>query len=70
MPTQTVPTLPAEGFVPLSSALQIAGCSKSTLWRWIADGRFPRPYKTGPNSSRFDAGELRAWMVRVREGAK
>ena len=44
-------------------ACQLIGCSKSTFWRRVADGTFPRPLKIGglsrwPQSEILNAIEL------------
>ncbi|MER9936129.1 AlpA family phage regulatory protein [Mesorhizobium sp. M0088] len=33
---------------------------RSTLWRGINAGRYPKPLKIGPNSNRWRSGELYA----------
>lgn len=33
---------------------------RSTLWRGIADGRYPKPLKVGPSINRWRVGEGRA----------
>jgi len=60
--------LPAEGFVRRPTVLAIFGMTKSTLFRWIHDGRFPAPKKLGPAVSGWDVAELRAHMERIRNG--
>jgi predicted DNA-binding transcriptional regulator AlpA len=43
----------------------------ATLYRGIKAGRYPRPIKVGPNSSRWVASEVEAClqaMVEVRHG--
>ena len=33
--------------------------SPSTIWRMVADGRFPQPLRNGPRNSRWEVGQLR-----------
>jgi predicted DNA-binding transcriptional regulator AlpA len=63
------PTLPLEGFVSIKTVTAFFATSKSTLWRWIGEGKFPRPKLIGPGSSRFDVLELRAHIEKIRGGA-
>ncbi len=35
----------------------------ATLWQWVADGRFPKPYKLGPRTTAWDVGEVREWLT-------
>lgn len=37
------------------------GVSKATIYRWIADGRFPAPIKLGPNTSAWKTTDLEAF---------
>lgn len=42
------------GLLPISS---------STLWRWINEGKFPRPRKLGEKTTVWRAGDVRAWIA-------
>jgi excisionase family DNA binding protein len=33
--------------------------SKPTVWRWVREGRLPKPRKIGPNITRWEVGPLR-----------
>ena len=35
--------------------------SKSTLWRWIKQGLFPRPVRLGPKAVRWRESDIAAW---------
>ena len=37
------------------------GKSRSTLWRWERDGRFPRRRRIGPNSIAYASDEVDEW---------
>ncbi len=43
--------------------------SPATIWRWVASGRFPRPFRLGPNMTCWDLDEVEAWLDRQAEGA-
>jgi predicted DNA-binding transcriptional regulator AlpA len=62
-------TLPAEGFVRQPTVLAVFAISKSTLWRWMADGRFPKPCKLGPGTTAWAVDHLRAHIDRIRATA-
>lgn len=36
--------------------------SKSTLYKWVADGALPAPIKLGTRASAWRASEISAWM--------
>jgi prophage regulatory protein len=41
--------------------------SPSTLWRWVAEGLFPRPIKLGPRVTAWKVSSLREWMAQRAE---
>ena len=47
------------GIVPISPA---------TLWRWVRDGKFPKPFKLGPMVTVWDAAEVDAFIEAQRAG--
>ena len=50
-----------QGLLPVSPA---------TIWRFVKDGTFPRPFKLGENCTVWDASEVDAWLVSRKEAAK
>jgi prophage regulatory protein len=51
-----------DGFADLAETRRFAGApSRTTLWRWCRQGRFPKPLKLGPNRRGWRRSELRAW---------
>ena len=54
-------TLPKSGFVRLNAILAPNGplpIGRSTWWRGVKSGRFPKPIKFGPNTSMWDVEEI------------
>lgn len=45
---------------PKFSKLLYVGCA--TLWRMVREGRFPAPYKLGPNTTVWKCGEVRRYL--------
>jgi len=60
--------LPSEGFVRQPVVLAVFATSKTTLWRWVSSGQFPRPYKLSPGTVAWDVQELRDHMKKIRAG--
>ncbi|WP_420094772.1 helix-turn-helix domain-containing protein [Nocardia asteroides] len=60
-------TRPVE-FISTGEFARLAGVSTTTVRRWIADGRGPRPVKFG-HHWRFPADEVAEFMQRGRETA-
>jgi predicted DNA-binding transcriptional regulator AlpA len=47
-----------QGLLPVSPA---------TIWRFVKDGTFPRPFKLGENCTVWDASEVDAWLASRKE---
>ena len=60
--------LPQEGFVRQPVVLAVFGTTRATLWRWVATGRFPRPYKLSPGTTAWNVADLREHMKKICEG--
>ncbi|PKM31576.1 MAG: AlpA family transcriptional regulator [Gammaproteobacteria bacterium HGW-Gammaproteobacteria-11] len=45
-------------YLNVNEISQRYGISTSTIWRWVAAGIFPKPYKIGPAASRWHIDEL------------
>lgn len=39
----------------------------STLYRWISEGRFPKPIKIGPRRTAFRVSDLQSWIEKQSE---
>lgn len=35
--------------------------SRPTIWRWVKQGKFPKPVKLGGGTSRWKLSELEVW---------
>jgi predicted DNA-binding transcriptional regulator AlpA len=42
----------------LVNLVEIYSVSKRTIWRWVAEGRIPRPYAVSPRIRRWKANEI------------
>ncbi len=52
--------LPATGYIRLPDVLERIPVSKSTLYKWIAEGKFPKPTKKfGDRIAVWDVQEIR-----------
>ena len=45
-----------------ADVLALAGVSKSSLYRFVEEGRFPAPVPLGPCATRWVAHEVSAWL--------
>ena len=46
----------------LDEVVARVGLSKSTLWRYIKDGYFPKPIKLGPRATGWIEQEIEDWI--------
>ena len=42
------------------------GISNDTLYRWVANGMFPKPHKLGPSMSFWRTSTVNAWLDQQR----
>ncbi len=40
----------------------VGGIAKTTLWRWIREGRFPKPVRLGANCIAWRADDVNQWI--------
>ena len=41
--------------------------AESTIWRWVADGKFPKPIKLGERVTVWDLDEVDAFIAKQRK---
>ena len=42
--------------------------SPATVWRWVAEGKFVRPFKLGANVTVWDMDAVDSWIAQQSEG--
>ena len=42
--------------------------SPATVWRWVAMGRFIKPFKLGANTTVWDLDAVEQWMTKQARG--
>jgi predicted DNA-binding transcriptional regulator AlpA len=40
--------------------------SQATIWRWVRDGKFPKPYRMGDRCTVWDAVTVNNWLEQQR----
>ena len=43
--------------------------SLATIYRWIKEGKFPKPVRLGANMVRWKASDIEAWMMQKEKAA-
>lgn len=58
-------TNPTSGFLRLPQVLALIPVSKSSWWRGVKTGRYPKSYKLGPHTTVWRAEDIKAHIERV-----
>jgi len=48
-------------FLRLPQVLRLTGLSRSTIYKWVNQGDFPKPKQLGPRAIAWDSEELANW---------
>lgn len=65
----TISTLPEFGFIRLPQVLRILGVSKTTLYRGMEDGIFPKSRKLTEKTVVWDVDELREFVKKIKDSS-
>lgn len=60
----------ATRFLKANQVCDLAGFSRTELYRRIKAGKFPKPLSLGPAMSRWDEAEIIAWQEKQRAAAQ
>ena len=55
----TNPSIKTYRFKHLQQELNI---SRSTIWRWVREGKFPAPVQLGPNVKAWRETDIQNWL--------
>ncbi len=70
MQTETIVTdsyqLPNAGFVRLADVLKVIPVSKTTWWKGIQTGRFPKPVKLSERTTAWHVADIRSLIEEIR----
>lgn len=63
-------TTPIVHFMRLRDVLKTVALGKTTLYRWMDEGRFPRSIELGPGCVRWREDEVESWKAERIEAAR
>jgi prophage regulatory protein len=55
-------TSPSEKLLRISDLCKWLNVSKSTIYKWVREGRFPKPILLGDNASRWRESLVVEWL--------
>jgi prophage regulatory protein len=50
-------------FIKMPKVLELTQMGRTTLWRLVKNGKFPKPIHIGPNSVAWREGDYEAWAA-------
>jgi predicted DNA-binding transcriptional regulator AlpA len=57
-----IPTLPVTGFIRMNQVIKIFPVNKTTIWRMIKRGDFPKSIRMGGNLTVWRVEDIKAWL--------
>jgi prophage regulatory protein len=61
------PALNAKRLIRLKEVITMIGLGRSSIYRYVSEGRFPAPIKVGYRSVRWKLADVLAWRAQVSE---
>jgi prophage regulatory protein len=55
------PTHPSGALIRLADVCALVGVSRSTIYQWVSEGRFPQPVHVGERAVRWRIDEIVGW---------
>lgn len=62
--------VPGDRFLGMKELCHKVGMGKSTIYRWIEEGRFPPGIELAPQMVRWRESEIDAWMASFSSGGR
>jgi len=59
---------PSNKLLPSGEVSKRLGVSKSAIYKWVKDNRFPKPIILGESSSRWFENEVEQWLMERPRG--
>ena len=59
--------IPLTGFLRLPQVLEIIPVAKSSWWRGVKEGRYPKPVKLSPRTTAWRAEDIAALVEKLGE---
>jgi len=57
--------LPATGYLRIHQVLHFIPIGKSTWWKWVAEGKAPKPIKLGIKTTAWKAQDIAAFIAEI-----
>jgi prophage regulatory protein len=68
-PTTPISAPPAETYLPDNVLSKRYSVSRATIWRWVREGRLPKPVKLGPGCTRWPMSAIEQFEAEAGKGA-
>jgi prophage regulatory protein len=65
---KSAPILPStSGFLRIHHVLEKIPVGRSTWWKWVADGKAPKPIKLSPRTTAWKAQDISEFITQLEE---
>ena len=61
-PSSETQTLPQHGLVRFNELIRFVPLGRTTIYKWIKLGKFPKPMKLSPTVSAWRCEDIHAWL--------
>jgi len=61
LPHNTAPNMPMQTFLRMPSVMRVTGLGRSTIYRMLAEQKFPRPVRVGERAVAWRQSDLDTW---------
>ena len=61
-PAPEAQTLPQQGLVRLSDLMRFVPLGRTTIYKWVKQGKFPAPMKLSPTVVAWRCEDIHAWL--------
>lgn len=59
------PELPTAGYLRITQVLLFIPIGRSTWWKWVAEGKAPKPVKLGEKTTAWKVEDIRAFIAEL-----
>lgn len=59
--------LPTEGFIRIKQLVRFIPLSRTTVWRKVKDGAFPKPIKISAYVTAWRVADVREWIAQAAQ---
>jgi prophage regulatory protein len=59
-----------KGLLRIKEVCKVTGLSNSTIWLWVKQDKFPKPWKISPKITVWNESDIFEYIQNLRDGQK